>query len=99
MVSGRETERPAGDVTQPTEDVMLAQAAALRSLARRFLRDEAAADDLVHETWVAALEHPPATTVRLGDWLATVLQNRAARQRRADTRARRREVEAARTER
>ncbi len=58
-------------------------AAALRALARTLLRDPADVEDVVQETWIAALESPPAKLEALGGWLATVLRRRASNRRRS----------------
>lgn len=62
-----------------------------RELARRLVLDDARADDLAQETWLAALR----TQVR-GEtpraWLATVLRRGAGRMRRTDARRVRRET-------
>ena len=48
-------------------------------------------DDLVQRTFVAAIEHPPATDRPLRPWLAAVLRNRRRMDLRAGERRRRRE--------
>ncbi|MGK0303039.1 MAG: RNA polymerase sigma-70 factor (ECF subfamily) [Planctomycetota bacterium] len=62
----------------------------LRALARRLASDYAAAEDLVQETYVAALSNKPLSTSNgtkgLLPWFATVLRNRAALRRRTDHR-------------
>ncbi len=58
-----------------TADDMVAHGAWLRALARSLLTDRAAADDMVHETWVAALRSPPERDRPLRPWLAEVLRN------------------------
>lgn len=50
----------------PLTPDLLAHAGALRALARRILRDADAAEDVVQDTWMAALERPPAARERLG---------------------------------
>ena len=47
-----------------------------RALARALERGDAEVDDLLQDTAVAALEHPPATDRPVRPWLATVLGNR-----------------------
>lgn len=71
----------------------------MRRLARRLLADDARADDVVQEAWMAALVRPP--TVRpegFGPWLRTVVRNFALRSRRENARRDRRERAAARRE-
>ncbi|MFT5690658.1 MAG: RNA polymerase sigma-70 factor (ECF subfamily), partial [Planctomycetota bacterium] len=54
---------------------------------------ESAAEDLVQETWLAALRHPPKTDRPLKPWLRTVLGNLAReRSRRAGNRSAREEA-------
>ena len=57
---------------------LLANEEFVRGLARRLAADEAAAEDLVQDTWAAALARPPADRDRLRSWLARVLRNLAA---------------------
>ena len=52
----------------------------LQSLARRLARDEAAAEDLVQEAWVAALRHPPKPGASVRAWLTTVGRRLVRRQ-------------------
>ncbi|MEM9378955.1 MAG: sigma-70 family RNA polymerase sigma factor [Planctomycetota bacterium] len=59
----------------------------LRRLARSLVRDEHAAEDLVHDTWLAALRSAPAGSRDLRGWLATVLQRRATSRFRSQGRA------------
>ncbi|MGE3174660.1 MAG: sigma-70 family RNA polymerase sigma factor [Planctomycetota bacterium] len=83
-------------------DRLLAQSAWLRRLAARLVDDHGAADDLVQDTLVTALERPPAdaaTDGRLRGWLASVLRTRAGMRRRADVRRTAREHHVARADR
>jgi RNA polymerase sigma-70 factor (ECF subfamily) len=59
----------------PGAERLLQHATWIRGLARSLIADAATADDLVQETWVAALMHPPSTERSLRPWLATVLRN------------------------
>jgi RNA polymerase sigma-70 factor (ECF subfamily) len=59
-------------VTQPTIEDLLHHASCLRELARSLLPDEHAAEDLVQDTWVAALQGPPQNAANLAAWLRTV---------------------------
>ncbi len=79
-------------------DALLAHAGWLRSLAQRLVRDVHAADDLVQNAWVAALEHPPRGDAPLRRWLALVLRNFARQERRGARRREAREAFAARVE-
>jgi RNA polymerase sigma factor (sigma-70 family) len=92
--------RPA--VTPPEPSLssaeLSAHAAYLRALARGLLGREAEADDLVQDTFVAALEHPPRGPGGLRAWLATVARNRAMGLRRGAARRAAREADAARPE-
>src|SRR5690606_23864875 len=49
---------------------------ALRRLARALTADDATADDLVQDTWVAALRNPPGEDRPVRPWLSTVMRNR-----------------------
>jgi|GEM_PF-1799444 len=75
-------------------DELLAHSGWVRSLAIRLLRDTHAADDVVQDTWVAALRHPPEAGRPLRPWLATVVRNLVRRRHRTDSRRSRREQEA-----
>lgn len=74
-----------------TIDELLREESWVRSLARRLVRDEARADDLVQETWVAALQRPPREGTSLRPWLATVIRNRVRQDVRGGHRRRARE--------
>jgi RNA polymerase sigma-70 factor (ECF subfamily) len=71
---------------------LLAHAGWLRALARSLVADPATADDLVQDTWVAALRHPPDRSRPLRPWLARVVQNLARNRRRGDVRRSEREA-------
>ncbi|MFG0318407.1 MAG: RNA polymerase sigma factor, partial [Planctomycetota bacterium JB042] len=79
----------AGDTLTP--ELLLEHADWVRTLARSLVFDEDRVDDVVQETWVAALKAPPATTERLRGWLAAVVRNVARQTGRAEGRRRRRE--------
>ncbi|MBL8863743.1 MAG: sigma-70 family RNA polymerase sigma factor [Planctomycetes bacterium] len=51
----------------------------LRRFARHVARDEAAADDLVQDAWLAALSSRPGTVANLTTWLRGVVRNIARR--------------------
>jgi RNA polymerase sigma factor (sigma-70 family) len=90
--------------TQPHSfdaDALLAEAGSLHALARQLARDSHAADDLVQDTLLTALERPPQRDggwSGLRGWLATVLRNRARQRHRGDERRRVREQHVARAE-
>jgi RNA polymerase sigma-70 factor (ECF subfamily) len=77
----------------PPFERLLEHAAWLRSLARHLVDDAAAAEDLVQETWLAAIRRPPVATRPLQPWLAGVARKLAAFARRGEGRRRRREAE------
>jgi RNA polymerase sigma-70 factor (ECF subfamily) len=78
---------------------LLAHSGWIRGLAAALVRDPAVADDLVQETWVAAMEHPPESGRPLRPWLAAVLRNFRRGEFREAGRRERRERAAARPER
>jgi RNA polymerase sigma-70 factor (ECF subfamily) len=65
-------------------DELLAQAEWLGALARRLVDDASQADDLVQDTWLAALRRPPERGRAVKPWLARVVRNAARTQRRGD---------------
>ena len=67
---------------------------ALRRIARALIADPAAVDDLVQDTWLAALRRPPADGRPVRPWLARVLRNRAYDNRQTTRRSRAREAAA-----
>ena len=69
-------------------------AAWLSRLAFQLVRDEDEAADIVQDTWIASLRHPPALDRPLRPWLAEVVKNFAYRRRRGAERRRRREAAA-----
>ncbi|MCI0589030.1 MAG: sigma-70 family RNA polymerase sigma factor [Planctomycetes bacterium] len=87
-------------MSSPPNDLqsLLAHGSFIRALARSLVRGAARADDLVQETWLAALEHPPRTGDAPRSWLAKVLRNFAKRSARAEARRKCREEAAARPE-
>lgn len=73
-----------------TIEELLAHSGWLQGLAHRLVRDAGRADDLVQDTWMAALRRPPAAGTPARPWLARVLRNLRLNQvrgqhRRADT--------------
>ncbi|MCA9320158.1 MAG: sigma-70 family RNA polymerase sigma factor [Planctomycetes bacterium] len=66
----------------------------VRRLARELANDESVADDLIQETWLAAMRRPPRDE-NLRGWLSTVLRRKAGGERSRSTRRRLREEETA----
>src|SRR5688572_27884216 len=65
-------------------DELLAQAEWLGALARRLADQPSRADDVVQDTWLAALRRPPERGRALRPWLAKVARNVARMQRRSE---------------
>src|SRR5262245_18452698 len=63
----------------------------LTNLARSLVRDPAAADDLVQDTWHAALRHGDGRVTCERGWLASVLSNFARARVRSESARRERE--------
>jgi RNA polymerase sigma-70 factor (ECF subfamily) len=63
-------------------DQLLSHSAWVRALARNLLADDALADDVVQDTWVAALGRAPRHPSRARAWLAAIAANLARSQRR-----------------
>jgi len=57
---------------------LLEQEEFVRNLARKLLGDPHAAEDLVQDTWVRALQSPPRHAMSLRGWLSRVVRNLAA---------------------
>jgi len=70
----------------------------LKSLALGLVRDDASADDLIQETWLAALKTPPKHDRTARSWLMRVVRNLANRTNRDHARRIRRERAAAKSE-
>ena len=62
-------------------EVFFEQEAWLHRLARRLVQDDAAAQDLVQDTWLAALQNPPEDLTRPRAWLSAVAKRLASKQR------------------
>ena len=77
---------------QAWEDELQRHARWIRRLAGALLRDEAAAEDLVQDAWLAALTRPPREGLR--PWLREVTRNFARMRQRGDARRAQREQEA-----
>lgn len=60
--------------TVPIDD-LLAHAGWVRALALALLRDKSRADDVVQQTWLAALRTPPRDPLRVKGWLRRVVTN------------------------
>src|SRR5262245_66615448 len=70
-------------------ELLLRESAWLLRLARSLVHEASEADDLVQETWVAALAHPPRAASGGGGlraWLDTVARNLARSRRRSEAR-------------
>ena len=82
-----------------TPELLARHADSLRTLARRLLADDDAAEDVLQETWLVALRRPPrctAETAALRGWLATVVRSLAFKRLRGEARRSQRERTAAR---
>lgn len=78
-----------GDVTTErtpldrSGESLLQHAGRLRALAARLIADPSTADDLVQDTFVAALRHAPSVDRPLAPWLSRVIGNFARKHKRA----------------
>ncbi len=81
-----------------TPDAVLGELEGLRALARSLVHGDSDADDLLQETAVAAITHPPEEGRPVRPWLATVLRNRWRMDRRTVNRRSTREQEVTATE-
>jgi len=61
----------------------------------RLLQDDDAAEDVLQDTWMVALRHPPARQDSLGGWLRTVTRHLALKRLRGEARRARREERSA----
>jgi RNA polymerase sigma-70 factor (ECF subfamily) len=77
---------------QDCTEQVLTEGKWLRGLALCLAHDRADAEDMVQETWLAALKAAPELREGLRPWLARVLHNARRKLRRADMRRRRREM-------
>jgi RNA polymerase sigma-70 factor (ECF subfamily) len=82
----------------PDPELLLRHASFVRALARRLTCDESSADDLVQDTWLAALERPSASVRSPERWLRGIVANLWREGRRSVERRRTREELAARAE-
>lgn len=78
--------------THPELERLLTHQDWLRSLARRLVGDAAAAEDLVQETWIAALKSPPDPDRPAKPWLAGVVRRLASMRARGEGRRARRQT-------
>ena len=81
--------------TNPDTDALLIHGPFLRRLARSLIVDEAAADDVVQQTWLRALQRAPRDAVNLRAWLTVVMRNLAFERGRREGRQRGWEQQAA----
>jgi RNA polymerase sigma factor (sigma-70 family) len=72
-------------------ETVFAELEGLRALARSLVHGDTEADDLLQDTAVAAITHPPDADRPARPWLATVLRNRWRMDRRTEARRRVRE--------
>ncbi|MBK9385994.1 MAG: sigma-70 family RNA polymerase sigma factor [Planctomycetes bacterium] len=70
----------------------------LRALVRSLVLDDSRVDDVVQETWLAALKRPPQQTEKAGAWLAVVARRIVQRGKREHARRAQREERAAKPE-
>src|SRR6266850_3882743 len=84
--------------TRATVEELLLHADWVRKLAGALVGDAEGADDLVQETWMAAIRRPPAANRPPRPWLARVMTNLARNRWRGETRRVQREQGAARRE-
>lgn len=76
-------------------DELFAEEGYVRRLARGLLLDDHAVDDVVQQTWEAALRNPPRERAATRGWLATVVRRLVSNRARSEMRRRRREQEVA----
>ncbi len=77
-------------------DTILEQTRVLRTLARTITGNVHDADDVVQNTWLSLLQHPPRDRSRPHAWLSTVVANHARQHWRSEGRRARRECRVAR---
>ncbi|MBL8898981.1 MAG: sigma-70 family RNA polymerase sigma factor [Planctomycetes bacterium] len=79
-------------------DLLHRHAPGLRALVRTLVLDDSRVDDIVQETWLAALKRPPQQTEKAGAWLAVVARRIVQRGKRERARRAQREERAAKPE-
>ncbi len=79
-------------------EALMAHAQFVRVIARSLVADEPTAEDVVQQTWLAALEHAPRERQTAAGWLRAVCRNFAFRTRRESARRSNRERTVARPE-
>ncbi len=84
--------------TAPQAELLLEHAEFVRRLARGLVRDPDRADDVVQETWLAALENPPRARESAAAWFRSAARNIASKLDRGERRRVRRETVVASTE-
>src|SRR5262245_59710061 len=82
------------DSTAHSIDELLQYAAWTRRLARSLVADDALADDVAQDVWLATSRRPPRATEPLQPWLRTVVRNRVFNLRRDSKRRQAREESA-----
>src|SRR5690348_12396252 len=70
----------------PPLDELLARREWVRRFARTLARDDATADDLAQDAWVATIEHPPRHADAPAGWFRRVLLHRAMNRARGERR-------------
>jgi len=78
-----------------TPEALLAQVEWVRRLARTLVTGDERAADVAQETWLAALQRPPAHERNLRGWLTSVARNAARKLVRSESRRQRHETESA----
>ena len=72
-----------------SRELILSHAGSLRRLARSLLADPHAAEDVLQETWLVAMQRPPGRLdghESLGGWLRAVVRSLALKRRRGESR-------------
>jgi RNA polymerase sigma-70 factor (ECF subfamily) len=83
------------ETDSPDAEALLEHAGFLRALARSLIGDAHRAEDVVQETFLAAIRRPPRFGSHARGWLAAVARNLSRRTLRTEGRRRRRETVAA----